>query len=72
VPVLPLKGGQDTDVEADAQREFCTHAQGCVEQTLPRARHGMLFERDDLRNPALAQVLGFFDCVRSGGGQACR
>ena len=72
LPVLLLDGGQDIVVEADAQREFCTRAPGCVGQTLPGARHGLLFERDDLRNPALAQVLGFFDCVRSGGGQACR
>ena len=31
VPVLLLEGGQDIVVEADAQREFCTRARGCVE-----------------------------------------
>ena len=31
LPVLLLNGGQDTVVEADAQRGFCTSARGCVE-----------------------------------------
>lgn len=66
-PVLLINGGQDTVVEAGAQREFCTRAPGCVGQTMPGARHGLLFETDDLRTPALAQMLGFFDCVRAGG-----
>jgi lysophospholipase len=72
LPVLLINGGQDTIVEAQAQREFCTRAPGCVGLTLPQARHGLLLERDDLRNPALAQMLGFFECVRGGGGRACR
>jgi lysophospholipase len=81
-PVLLLNGGQDTVVETPAQRAFCdavnaprppgAPAGRCIGYTLPGARHGLLYETDDLRRPALAQVLGFFECVREGGRSDCR
>ncbi len=61
VPVLLLQGGQDTVVEPQAQQEFCARVPGCRGVRLPQARHGLLFETDDLRGPALAEVLGFFE-----------
>ncbi len=60
VPVLLLQGGQDSVVEALPQQVFCARVAGCRGLLLPRARHGLLFESDDLRGPALAEVLGFF------------
>jgi len=84
VPVLLLNGGQDTVVQAAAQREFCDHvntpsAAGqpartgrCVAYTLPNARHAVLVEVDTERRPALAHTLAFFDCIRGGGAGICR
>jgi lysophospholipase len=60
VPVLLLQGGQDTVVEPAAQQVFCARVAGCRGLRLPEARHGLLFERDDLRGPALAAMLAFF------------
>lgn len=60
VPVLLLQGGQDSIVEPEPQQQFCARAPGCRGRLLPQARHGLLFERDALRNPALAEVLAFF------------
>lgn len=68
VPVLLLQGGQDTVVENAAQQEFCDNVNRqpnaggrCEGYVLPEARHALLVERDDLRTPALATILAFFD-----------
>jgi lysophospholipase len=72
VPVLLLQGENDTVVKPAAQKEFCRHlneANGsgyCVGRTVVQARHAILIESDTYRLPAMASVLGFFDCVRSG------
>lgn len=72
VPVLLLQGENDTVVKPAAQKEFCRHlneANGsgyCVGRMVAQARHAILIESDTYRMPALASVLGFFDCVRSG------
>jgi lysophospholipase len=73
VPVLLLNGGQDTVVEADAQKEFCDHVNvpdggigHCWGYTLTESRHALLVEADRLRQPALAQVMKFFDAARPG------
>lgn len=63
VPLLVLQGGQDGVVEPLAQQQFCAQAPGCRGRVQPQARHGLLFESDELRGPALAAVLGFFDEV---------
>lgn len=70
VPLLLLNGGQDTVVEANAQAEFCRQVnaapdgvQRCRAYTLPRARHALLIESDDLRAPALDAVQDFFDAA---------
>ena len=85
VPVLLLNGGQDTVVEAAAQRTYCANVNAarpaanvragpagrCVLYTLPQARHSVLVEADAYRQPTLAHTLAFFDCVRRGGA-TCR
>jgi lysophospholipase len=76
VPVLLLQGGQDTVVEPLAQEQFCSnvnapgHAAGgrCQGWTLPRSRHALFVETDDLRRPALAAVLSHFAAAAGGQG----
>jgi lysophospholipase len=72
VPLLLLQGGQDTVVEPEAQRVFCdkvnrsTTGGGCRGLVLPTARHALLVEADELRRPALLEVLNFFDVAARG------
>ena len=70
VPVLLLHGGQDTVVEGDAQQEFCDHVNApggagghCQAYTLAESRHALLVEADRLRQPALVQVMAFFEAA---------
>jgi lysophospholipase len=69
VPVLLLQGGEDVVVEPEAQRVFCMNASKsstggrCQGWLLPTSRHALLVEADDLRRPALLQVLDFFDAA---------
>lgn len=70
VPVLLLQGGRDAVVESAAQDAFCDQVNApqsaggrCVGLRLPQARHGLLVEVDELRRPALARILTFWDEV---------
>ena len=71
IPVLVLQGGKDTVVNPDGQIEFCDNVNNnnktggyCVGYAIAGARHAIFIEEDQFRQPALAKVLSFFDCVR--------
>lgn len=65
-PVLLFSGGQDSIVVNPAQVAFCNEVNAarpglCSGWLLPRARHALLVETDDLRSLALGHMLRFFD-----------
>ena len=71
VPVLLLQGGQDSIVEPEAQRVFCAHVNApgsaggsCRGLLVKASRHALLVEADPLRQPALEEILKFFDAAR--------
>lgn len=71
VPVLLLQGGQDSIVEPEAQRVFCAHVNApgsaggsCRGLLVKASRHALLVEADPLRQPALDEILRFFDAAR--------
>lgn len=51
-PRLLLHGRQDSLLEPEAQQLLCVQAPGRRGRVLPQARHGMLFESDELCGPA--------------------
>jgi lysophospholipase len=73
-PVLLFSGGQDTIVVNPAQVAFCQEVNAarpglCSGWLLPRSRHALLVETDDLRSVSLGYMLRFFDAhARQSGG----
>lgn len=66
-PLLLLQGGQDSVVDNEAHRRFCTAmaqaghpCEGNQPYVIDGARHELLFEQDPLRTQALRQILAFF------------
>jgi|GEM_PF-3969381 len=61
LPVLSLRGAQDTLTGAVSQDEFCVRLLMCTKITVPGARHRLLFEKDAAREATFAHLLRFFD-----------
>lgn len=62
--ILMLQSGDEKAVSNQAQQEFCRDlGQYCTHQQVVRfdgALHELLFERDEIRNQALQQILQFY------------
>jgi lysophospholipase len=59
VPTLMLVAGADPLCDSAAAEELATRVRGCRALVIPGARHELLFERDELRDLALAALAAF-------------
>jgi lysophospholipase len=61
IPVLMLVAGKDYVVRRGGQDEFCQNAQSCFTFEMVDSSHGMLVEKDILRDYALRAIFDFFE-----------
>ena len=59
-PVLLLQAGLDSYVAPDRQNLFCSRALKCVKKVFANSKHGILKERDEIRTPAIEEILKFY------------
>jgi lysophospholipase len=59
-PLLIFQAGKDVMVRPGGQDAFCALAPNCVKRVFPESTHELLTERDELRGPAINEILEFF------------
>jgi lysophospholipase len=59
-PVLLLQAGRDATVHPGGQAVFCRNAPTCHLRVFPSSGHGLIFERDEIRDQFLTALLDFF------------
>ncbi|MGL6262075.1 alpha/beta fold hydrolase [Vibrio sp. WXL210] len=71
VPLLVLQAGEEQIVANTAQDEFmhklATTRKDCAFEVINGARHELLFEQDQYRQPTLNSILAFFSSARGTG-----
>lgn len=58
--ILVLQAGNDMVVENQAQDHVCARLPHCQLQVIAKAKHELLMEADDYRQPAMRTILDFF------------
>jgi lysophospholipase len=60
IPVRIYQATEDSVVTPDGQKRFCQLAPQCELRIVAGGRHEILQERDDIRSPVMADIIGFF------------
>ena len=60
-PMLIFQAGQDQIVVNSRQNTFCTRAPQCQITLLTNARHGLLNEKDEIRNKVIERIQSFLE-----------
>ena len=61
IPALLLQSGGDTIVANETQDVVCNSMPDCQLINIPNAKHELLMEQDQYRNPAMTHILQFFE-----------
>jgi lysophospholipase len=63
LPTLLFNAGKDTVVNPGGQVRYCTDAPHCTMVRYPTAKHGLLFETDEVRNDLMSKTVTFFNSL---------
>ena len=66
LPILLVQAGEDLVVQKDGQDAFCQRTPWCHKSIYEGARHGILSERDGIRDPVMAEIRAFIEEPKVG------
>ena len=61
IPVLLFQSGDDAYVRPGGQNKFAKYAQNCELRRIDNAKHEIYFERDEIQNPYLKELMEFYN-----------
>lgn len=61
IPVLLFQSGKDSFVKPEGQNKFAENAKNCTIRLYKEAKHEIYFERDEIFNTYINEVIGFYD-----------